>query len=148
MLMAGIPLAACAGKMLGGIVSDRAGWILTSVGALLLSAPLIAFNGGELSLALPGLLLFQMTMPVTLVAVWCLMPGRPATAFGLPCLALIIGAVPTFFPAGKQLFGPYMFIGLIVISALALFVSLRAMGLGLGGVKTMHRVEKLPIESG
>ncbi len=98
------------GKLMGGMVADRLGWLRVSAGALLLSLPLIAFSGGSLFLVLPGVLLFQSTMAVTLVAVYALMPRWPATAFGLPCLALVVGAFPTFVPAGKQLFGRWTFV--------------------------------------
>ena len=126
LLALGIPLVAFGGKALGGIVSDRLGWIETSVGALLLSAPLIAFGGTTPWAILVGLLLFQMTMPVTLVAILQVMPSRPAFAFGLACLALIIGAVLTFFDPIKALYGPAVFIALIVLSATAIGVGLRA----------------------
>jgi len=121
----GLPAAGFLGKLVGGAVADRLGWLRVSLGALLLSLPLIAFSGGLLALALPGVLLFQSTMAVTLVAVYALMPRWPATAFGLPCLALIAGAFPTFVPAGKQLFGRWMFVLLIALSAAALALALR-----------------------
>jgi FSR family fosmidomycin resistance protein-like MFS transporter len=120
----GLPVAAFLGKLLGGMMADRLGWLRASTGALLLSLPLIAFSGGSLVLALPGVLLFQSTMAVTLVAVYGLMPRWPATAFGLPCLALVAGSFPTFFPAGKQLFGRWTFVLLIAFSAAALALAL------------------------
>ena len=121
----GIPLVAFAGKGLGGIVSDRLGWIETSVGALLISAPLIAFGGTTPWLILAGLFFFQMTMPVTLVAILQVRPRRPGFAFGLACLALIAGAIPTFFDPVRGLFGPGLFLVLIVLSAAAILVGLR-----------------------
>jgi FSR family fosmidomycin resistance protein-like MFS transporter len=121
----GLPAAGFLGKLAGGFVADRLGWLRVSAGALLLSLPLIAFSGGSLALALPGVLLFQSTMAVTLVAVYALMPRWPATAFGLPCLALIAGAFPTFAPAGRQLFGRWTFALLIALSAAALVLALR-----------------------
>jgi FSR family fosmidomycin resistance protein-like MFS transporter len=120
----GLPAAGFLGKLVGGFVADRLGWLRVSTGALLLSLPLIAFSGGSLVLALPGVLLFQSTMAVTLLAVYALMPRWPATAFGLPCLALIAGAFPTFVPAGKQLLGRWTFVLLIALSAAALVVAL------------------------
>ena len=123
----GLPAAGFLGKLLGGMVADRLGWLRTSTAALLLSLPLIAFSGGSLFLALPGVLLFQSTMAVTLVAVYALMPRWPATAFGLPCLALIAGAFPTFVPAGKQLFGRWTFVLLIALSAAVLALALRGL---------------------
>jgi FSR family fosmidomycin resistance protein-like MFS transporter len=123
----GLPAAGFLGKLVGGMVADRLGWLRTSIGALLLSLPLIAFSGGSLVLALPGVLLFQSTMAVTLVAVYALMPRWPATAFGLPSLTLIAGAFPTFFPAGKQFFGRWTFVLLIALSAAVLALALRGL---------------------
>lgn len=127
LLLAGIPLAALLGKCSGGFIADRLGWLESAVGALLLSAPLIAFNGGNSYAALGGLVLFQMTMPVTLLATSHLLPGRPATAFGVPSLALVLGGLPTFFPAGR-FFTPAVFLVLVVASAAALLVALRMLG--------------------
>lgn len=121
-----LTLAAFGGKTLGGIVSDRFGWMGVSVGALLLSAPLIAFGAGNLLLIVPGMFLFQMTMPVTLSAVALVLPKRPALAFGLTCLALILGTLPTFTHAFDAYYRPESFLLLIAVSALAIFAGLRA----------------------
>jgi MFS transporter, FSR family, fosmidomycin resistance protein len=125
----GLPLAACLGKLVGGFVADRLGWLRASVGALLLSLPLIAFSGGSLYLALPGVLLFQSTMAVTLVAVYSLIPRWPATAFGLPSLALVCGSLPTFYPEGRHLFGRATFAVCIAVSAGALALALHKLAL-------------------
>jgi MFS transporter, FSR family, fosmidomycin resistance protein len=129
LLVWGLPLAGCLGKLLGGFVSDRLGWLETTVGALVLSAPFIAWNGGSAHLALPALLVFQATMPVTLTAVYLLFPTRPATAFGLPCLALVAGALPTFYPFGRQLYGSHSLLALILLSALAMLIGLWLLGI-------------------
>ena len=128
-LMITLPLAAFLGKLLGGIIADRVGWIETSVMVLLVSAPLIALNGGSPGLVTLGLLLFQSTMPVTLAATYLLMPERPATAFGLPCLALVTGAVLTFFPLGKSFYGSGTFLLLITGSAMVLLIGLYLLGI-------------------
>jgi len=120
-----LTLAAFAGKTFGGLISDRLGWIETSVVALLVSAPLIAFGGRELSLIVGGMFLFQMTMPVTLTAVVMVLPRKPAFAFGTTCVALIAGAIPTFYPATKAFYSPYAFLVLILLSAAVLYVALR-----------------------
>lgn len=121
----GLAAAAFAGKALGGILADRLGWIESSVGALLLSAPLIAFGGDNSLLVISGMFFFQMTMPVTLVAVASILPGRPAFAFGMTCLALVAGAVPTFFRAVKNFYHPALFLTLILLAAAAIFFGLR-----------------------
>ena len=136
----GLPLVACGGKMLGGIVSDRLGWIETSVGALLISAPLIAFGGSNTLVIITGLLFFQMTMPVTLVAVVKVMPRMPAFGFGLCCLALIAGAAPTFFPEVKAFYNPHAFFALILASAAAVFLGLRLIGKDIITKKLLSRL--------
>jgi MFS transporter, FSR family, fosmidomycin resistance protein len=125
MVSIGLASAAFAGKAIGGVLADRFGWMEVTIGALLVSAPIIAFSGGNSNAMVIGMFLFQITMPVTLVAVWSLLPGRPALAFGLPCLALAVGSVPTTLGAAKQLYGPPLFLVLILVSAFLLFVSLR-----------------------
>ena len=70
--------------------------------ALLLSLPLVTYLVLEPLAAIVGMVVFQMTMPVTLKAVHHLMPERPGLAFGLPCVALIVGALPGV--AGYHLF--------------------------------------------
>ncbi len=128
-LLVGIPLVAFAGKALGGILADKFGWLPTTVTALLASAPLLAFTYPHPTMLLAGLLVFQMTMPVTLVAIARLMPDRLATGFGLTCLALIVGGLPTMFPWGAGL-GAKPMLGLwIVISAAAAWGGLRLIGL-------------------
>jgi FSR family fosmidomycin resistance protein-like MFS transporter len=126
LLAVALPVVAFAGKFAGGFLADRFGWIDLSTVALLASAPLLAFSGGDLWLALPGLLLFQMTMPVTLTAMFRLMPARPALGFGLLCLALIVGAMPAYLPEGWRPQGLAV-LGLVLGSAAILFVALKTL---------------------
>jgi FSR family fosmidomycin resistance protein-like MFS transporter len=123
-LMLALPIAAFAGKLTGGFLADRFGWIDLSIAALLASAPLMAFSGGDLWLALPGMLIFQMTMPVTLAAMLRLMPARPGFGFGLLCVALVAGTLPAYLPGGWRPQGlPLLF--LVLGSAAALYLALR-----------------------
>jgi len=124
LLMVGVPLAAFLGKSLGGLLADRLGWLATSVTALLLSAPLIAFGANAPKVLLVGLLLFQMTMPVTLTALARLMPHRLATAFGVTCLALALGSLPTFFPCFDPICQRSMLFLWILVAAIATYFGL------------------------
>lgn len=105
------------GKASGGIIADRLGWVRVAVGASLLSLPLLAFGSEVYFLALAGILLFNMTMPVTLIAFAEMIPGRPAFAFGLTCLALILGAVPAYAGYGPLLSDPFFIFAVILASA-------------------------------
>ncbi|MDR3566997.1 MAG: hypothetical protein P4L43_03110 [Syntrophobacteraceae bacterium] len=132
----GLGAAAMAGKWLGGIVSDRFGWRLTTILALLVSAPLLAAGLTNLGLALGGMFLFQFTMPVTLAAIYLAFPRWPGLSFGLPCLALLLGALPGLTgllqPAA---FKPFA-VPLVLLSALMLFA-----GLGEGPRGAKNRAE-------
>ena len=117
--------AAFFGKLFGGLIGDRIGWLKTAVGALLLSAPLILFNQGHGALAVVGMTLFQMTMPVTLVATVRSFPGRPAFGFGLTCLALVLGALPIHLIRSPPILcNPIIVATLIAVSVASLYVGL------------------------
>ena len=128
-LALGIPLVACAGKALGGMVADRAGWLPTTVLALLACLPLLAVQHSHPGLLLLGLLVFQTTMPVTLVAVGRLLPGRPATAFALPCVGLLVGSLPASFAWGAPWCARPAPAAWIALSAAAAWAGLRLVGL-------------------
>jgi FSR family fosmidomycin resistance protein-like MFS transporter len=123
-LMAALPLAAFAGKFAGGFLADRFGWIDLATAALLAAAPLLAFSGGDLWLTLPGTVLFQMTMPVTLAAMYRLMPKRPGLGFGLLCVALVAGTLPANLPGGWRPQGLSL-LALVIASAVTLYLALR-----------------------
>ena len=93
-LLVGLTAAVVAGKAAGGVLADRFGRATVGVGAVVLSAPLLVVAPGVAAAGIAGMFLFNMTMPVTLVAIADVMPERPGFAFGLTCLALIAGALP------------------------------------------------------
>jgi FSR family fosmidomycin resistance protein-like MFS transporter len=125
-LLVAIPLAGFLGKLAGGFLADRFGFIDVGMVALLASAPLLAFSGGDLWLALPGLVIFQMTMPVTLAAAWRAMPTRPGLAFGGLSFALVAGVLPAYLP-GRLHWRPQglVVLCLVLASAAALYLALR-----------------------
>ena len=69
--------------------------------------------------------LFQATMPITLTAISNMLPGRPGFAFGLTCLALIIGALPAFTELKTYYSSGLLTLLTILITAAALYVALR-----------------------
>ncbi len=120
----GLAIAACAGKMLGGFAADRFGWIVTGVAILLLSMPLLSIFVDDGTSAVVGMALFQMTMPVTLMAVYRIFPREPGLAFGLASLALLIGAVPSFLL-------PDVWPGIHLVLSVLLLLSVPALVVGL-----------------
>lgn len=84
------------GKALGGIISDKAGVRKTVIVSL--GAAAVLFLIGELPLAgLGAILLFNMTMPITLWIMAKLLPGAKGFAFGILTFALFIGFLPKYY---------------------------------------------------
>ena len=87
------------GKTLGGFLSDRFGLLRSAAVTLCLCAALFCFADH----AVPGvlaLLLFNMTMPMTLFGLARAMPGANGFSFGLLTFALFLGFLPTYLGAG------------------------------------------------
>ena len=83
------------GKALGGIIGDRKGWSKTAVTSLLISMCLFVFAGKSPVCGIAGVLLFNMTMPITLTALACLFGRKYAgAAFGMTTFALFLGTLP------------------------------------------------------
>ncbi|MDO9175471.1 MAG: MFS transporter [Actinomycetota bacterium] len=93
-LLAALTVAVVLGKALGGVLADRYGFARVGVGALVASAPLLMMAPSAPAAGIAGMLLFNMTMPVTLVAVARTLPENQGFAFGLASLALAVGAFP------------------------------------------------------
>jgi FSR family fosmidomycin resistance protein-like MFS transporter len=115
-------LAVSAGKGAGGLLADKFGFLFIALFGVVVSAPLIIIFPGVPLLAIAGVCLFQFTMPVTLAATYRLLPDRPGLAFGLPCLALIIGAIPILIQRQIYFSGTYfLFISFVLISIITFF---------------------------
>jgi FSR family fosmidomycin resistance protein-like MFS transporter len=124
-LLLALTSAVVLGKALGGILGDRFGWSTIAVSGLVISTPLLAFFPAIPALAIAGTFLFNLSMPVTLVGLAGMLPGKAGFAFGLTTLALIAGALPAFTPL-KTLTGGQVFIfATIIISVAALYGGLR-----------------------
>ena len=85
------------GKALGGVAIDRLGIRPTAILSIALSLPFLLAGDRLMAVSLIGLLLFSMTMPVTLAILVSLLPEEPGLAFGLTTAALFLGTLPGFF---------------------------------------------------
>jgi MFS transporter, FSR family, fosmidomycin resistance protein len=112
------------GKALGGIIGDKYGWQKVGVISLLISAPLLTFGAEIPYAAIPGMFLFNFTMPITLVAISNKLPGRPGFSFGLTTLALIIGVLPIYAGAGSFLSQRPVVFAMIISSTIFLYYAL------------------------
>lgn len=123
--------AVAMGKAFGGILGDRFGWSRVTICSLLISAPLLVLGMNIPFLAILGVFLFNMTMPVTLTVVFDMLPGYSGFAFGLTTLALIIGALPAFTGLKSVLCknnGEIIFTA-VILMALILMIGLKAFSL-------------------
>ncbi|MCP4592420.1 MAG: MFS transporter [bacterium] len=119
--------AAALGKGIGGILADRFGWLPVAMVSVLTSVPLVCFGAAAPHSLVLGMLLFQVVMSVTLVAIARLFPGQPSFAFGLPCLALVIGAMPVLVGYERAFANPWTMSLFLLLSAAALLKSLTAL---------------------
>ena len=109
-------VAATAGKALGGILADRIGWKWTGITSLLITA--LLFLIPDLGFAgVLGVLLFNMTMPITLRQAAASCRGYEGFAFGLLTFGLFLGYVPTAFGFALS---PVLGCGLALASAVGL----------------------------
>jgi len=110
------------GKALGGILADRLGAKRVSFFSLLIAALCFLF-GRHAAAGLIGLLLFNMTMPITLQALAQKMPGAKGFSFGLLTFALFLGFLPFYLGAGG--ISTYAMAGIAAGSAALLMIGLR-----------------------
>ena len=118
-LLSGV--AAFGGKFIGGFAADFFGAKRTGVISLLLSGVFIGLGTNNAVLSLIGILLFNITMPITLCIIAEKLKKSPGTAFGLTTAALLLGAVPSFFIALEKNF--VVLAVIIIISAGCIFFS-------------------------
>lgn len=119
----GLGVSACVGKMAGGAIADRFGWGRTAIVALLFASIGLIFVHDNICLAFATMMLFQMTMPITLAATSAALPGKPAFAFGLASLALVTGTLPAFF-APREFIQTPSNLAMICISGACIIVAL------------------------
>ena len=64
---------------------------------LLGALPFLLFGDGVMAVSLIGVMLFSMTMAVTLALIVSRIPDRCGVAFGFTTLGLFVGTLPVFF---------------------------------------------------
>lgn len=111
------------GKMLGGMIGDRIGFIQTAAISLLISAGTFWFAFNNSVAGLIALVCFNMTMPLTLTMLANLMPHNKGLAFGILTAALFLGGFPAFLGVKFLATGPGLSL-LSVLSAVLLIPSI------------------------
>ena len=83
-----------AGKALGGVLTDRIGIRRTALISTLGALPFLLFGDNLMIVSLVGVMLFSMTMAVTLALIVSEMERFPGVAFGLTTIGLFLGTFP------------------------------------------------------
>jgi FSR family fosmidomycin resistance protein-like MFS transporter len=117
-LLAGLTTGVVLGKALGGVLADRFGWRSVGVSALLVSIPLLTLGPASAAAGITGTFIFNMTMPITLVAVAHALHGHEGFAFGLTCLALFVGSAPVLIAGPGMSAATLVPAGLVAAGAL------------------------------
>ena len=103
------------GKITGGFAADRFGSLRTSVVSLGCAAVFLAFSHIPI-MGFLGVLLFNMTMPITLTGLFRRFPGNPGLSFGLLTFALYLGYLPVYAGMAENLSRPAVYVFLTLLS--------------------------------
>ena len=112
------------GKVFGGVLADKFGLMKVGVGALLVSAPLLAFFPVVPILGILGGFVLNFTMPVTLIAIFNIIPKYKGLTFGLTTVALFIGSIPIIIGYDTWLKNELIVFTFILISAISFIIAL------------------------
>lgn len=85
------------GKALGGIFCDLIGMRKTAVISMIASVPFLIVGDKIMIVSLFGVMLFSMTMAITLGLLTSVLKNAPGLAFGLTTIGLFFGTLPIFF---------------------------------------------------
>ncbi|MGN1101740.1 MAG: hypothetical protein ACI4RG_06075, partial [Huintestinicola sp.] len=109
-------LVTAGGKALGGFVSDFFGKEKASAASMLGAAFLYLFSDNIIC-GLGAILLFNMSMPITLRAAADIFRGGRGFSFGLLTFALFLGYVPVYTGSGSMQISSVTMALLCIISA-------------------------------
>ena len=112
------------GKTVGGFAADRFGLRRTAFASLGLSALLFLLSGIPLA-GVSAVLLFNMTMPITLWVMAKVFPGAKGFAFGLLTFGLFIGFLPVYLGIDVSSVVSWLFAALAALSLVLLWAGLR-----------------------
>ena len=107
------------GKALGGILSDRFGIRKVGIVSTLLAIPFLAFGDKVMVISLIGVMMFSMTMAITLGAIVSVLKKAPGLAFGFTTIGLFLGTAPIFFIKVQGVLA-----NIIIISVLSIICSI------------------------
>lgn len=111
------------GKCLGGILCDSIGMRKTAILSILAAIPFLIIGDKLMIVSVIGIMLFSMTMAITLGLLVSALKKKPGLAFGLTTIGLFLGTVPVFFYKIQTFIGNTILI--IILSLICLIISLK-----------------------
>ena len=84
------------GKAMGGILIDSIGIKKTALLSTIGSLPFLVFGNNIMTISLIGIMMFSMTMAITLGIIVSELKKYPGVAFGFTTLGLFLGSLPIF----------------------------------------------------
>ena len=84
------------GKAMGGILIDSIGIKKTAILSTIGSLPFLLFGNNVMAISLIGIMMFSMTMAVTLGLIVSEIKKYPGVAFGFTTIGLFLGSLPVF----------------------------------------------------
>ena len=85
------------GKAIGGLLIDSIGIKKTALISTIGALPFLLLGNNIMTISLIGIMMFSMTMAITLGIIVSELKKYPGVAFGLTTLGLFLGALPIFF---------------------------------------------------
>ena len=113
------------GKCLGGILSDAYGIKKISTISTLLAIPFLCFGNNIMIISLIGVMMFSMTMSITLAILTSVYKSKPGLAFGFTTIGLFLGTAPIFFIKISQTINIIFIISLSTICCIILNILLK-----------------------
>ena len=108
------------GKCMGGILSDAYGIKKISTISTLIAIPFLCFGNNIMLVSLIGVMMFSMTMSITLAILTSVYKNRPGLAFGFTTIGLFLGTAPIFFIKITQTLNIIFIISLSIICCIIL----------------------------
>lgn len=132
-------VAAALGKTCGGLLSDKLGASAASAISAFSGAMLFIF-GRNMICGLLAILLFNMSMPVTLRGAADIFGNNKGFSFGLLTFALFLGFIPVYAEKTALAFSPYILSAASVLSGILLLTALYLMKRRVSDVNNDHNV--------
>lgn len=115
-----------AGKVMGGILSDKFGAKKVGVASTLLCIPFLLIGNNNMVISIIGVFMFSLTMSICYAMLLSVIPNNPGIAFGITTIGLFIGVLPVLlFGTLSIIINNILIVILSIVSAIGLYKTLK-----------------------